>query len=145
MCAEIANGEYTHMFTNSEIALSKKCKQFILVCFYFTKRLCLLAVDEIHLVEEWDKDFQPMYMEIEKIQKRIPYHVLLLGVSVMLTKNAQIRVAEKAGFLPNYCLLETSFDCLEIMQIHWFMEHTRSNCFDLQFVLPPEAKEAKDI
>lgn len=25
------------------------------------------------------------------------------------------------------------------------MEYTRSSCLDLQFVLPPEAKEAKDI
>ena len=31
------------------------------------------------------------------------------------------------------------------MQIHYFMHYSRSSCLDLQFVLSPEAKEAKDI
>ena len=52
MLAEIANGRYTHVFTSPEMALSKKFKQFILNRSFFTKRLCLLAIDEIHLVEE---------------------------------------------------------------------------------------------
>ena len=108
--AEIANGGYTHVFTSPEIALSKKFKQFILDCSSFTERLFLLAVDKIHLVEEWDKDFRPMYAEIEKIRKRIFCHVPLLGVSPTVTKNVQTRVAEKAGFLSNYCLLQTFFD-----------------------------------
>ena len=57
MLVEIANRGYTHVFTSLEIALSKKFKQFILDCSSFTKRFCMLAVDEIHLVEEWGKDF----------------------------------------------------------------------------------------
>ena len=52
---------------------------------------------------------------------------------------------EKAGFLPNYRLLQTSLNRPEIMQIHRFMEHPKSSCLDLQFILPTEAKEAKDI
>lgn len=116
--AEISNGGYTHVFTSPERALSRKFKQFILDRSSFTKRLCLLAINEIHLVEEWGKDFRPMYAEIEKIRKRIPCHVPLLGISATLTKNNQTRVAEKAGFLPNYRLLQTSLDRLEIMQIH---------------------------
>lgn len=60
-------------------------------------------------------------------------------------KKRPIRVVEKAGFLPNYRLLQTSLDRPEIMQIHCFMDHPRSSCLDLQFVLPPEAREAKDI
>lgn len=143
--AEIANGGYSHVFSSPGIALLKKFKQNILDCSSFTKRLCLLAVDEIHLVEEWGKDFRPMYAEIEKVQKRIPCHVSLLGVSVTLTKIVRQRVVERAGFLPNYQLLQTSLDHPEIMQIHCFMNHSRSSCLDLQFVLPPEAKEAKNM
>ena len=141
--AEIANGGYTHIFTSPEIALSKKFKQNILDRHSFTERLCLLAVDEIHLVEEWVKDFRPMYAEIEKVRKRIPCHVPLLGVSATLTKSVCTRVVEKAGFLPNYRLLQTSLDRLEIMQIHRFMEHPRSSCLDLQFVLPHRPKRRK--
>lgn len=108
--ADIANGGYSHVFTSPEIALSKKFKQNILYRFLFPERLCLLAVDEIHLVGEWGKDFRPMYAEIEKIRKRIPCHVPLLGVSATLTKNVRTRVVERAGFLPNYRLSQTSLD-----------------------------------
>lgn len=118
MLAEIANGRYTYIFTSPEIALSKKFKQNILDCHSFNKHLYFLAVDKIHLVEEWDKDFQPMYAEIEKVWKRIPCYVSLLEVSVTLTKSIYIRVIEKAAFLPNYSLLQTFFDCPEIMQIY---------------------------
>ena len=86
-----------------------------------------------------------MYAEIEKVQKRIPCHVPLLGVSATLTKNVRQKVVERAGFLPNYWLLQTSLDCPEIMQIHCFMDYFMSSCLDLQFVFPPKAKEAKDI
>ena len=40
-----------------EIALSKKFKANILDNPRFARRLCLLAIDEIHLVEEWGKSF----------------------------------------------------------------------------------------
>lgn len=143
--AEIANGRYSHVFTSSEIALLKKFKQNILNCSFFTKRLCLLAVDKIHLVKEWSKNFRPMYAEIEKVQKRIPCHVLFLGVSAMLTKNVRQKVVERAGFPPNYWLLQTSLDYPKIMQIYCFMDYSRSSCLDFQFLLSPEAKEAKNI
>lgn len=143
--AEIANGESTHIFTSLEIVLSKKFTQNILDRHFFTEHLCLIAIDEIYLIEEWGKDFRPMYLEIEKIQKRIPCHVLLLGVSATLTKSVCTRVVEKADFLPNYYLLQTSLDHPEIMQIHRFMEHLRSSCLDLQFVILQQAKKPKDI
>ena len=142
---DIAQGGYTHVFTSPEIALSKKFKNCILDQTSFTDRLCLLAVDEIHLVEEWGKNFRPMYAEIEKVRKRIPCHVPLLGVSATLTKSVRSRVLEKAGFLPNYHLMQTSLDRPEIMQIHRFMEYPKSSCLDLQFILPPVAKKAGDI
>lgn len=49
---EIARGNYTHVFTSPEIALSKKFKKNVLDHHLFSDRPCLLAVDEIHLIEE---------------------------------------------------------------------------------------------
>ena len=82
---EIARGHYTHVFTSPEIALSKKFKKNILDQHLFTDWLCLLAVDEIHFVEEWGRQFRPPYAEIEKVQKKIPNDVPLVGVSATLT------------------------------------------------------------
>lgn len=50
---EAAKGGYTHIFTSPEIALFKQFKKHVLDDTEFTDRLCLLAIDEIHLVDQW--------------------------------------------------------------------------------------------
>lgn len=52
---KIARGYYTHVFTRPEIVLWKKFKKNVLDQYLFSDRLCLLAVDEIYLVEERGK------------------------------------------------------------------------------------------
>ena len=52
---QVVKGDYTHIFTSPKIALSKKFKKNILDDPEFTARLCLLTVDEIHLVNQWWK------------------------------------------------------------------------------------------
>lgn len=111
----------------------------------FAQRISLLAIDEIHLVEEWGKSFCSLYAEIEKIRTRIPHHVPLLGVSATLTKIKRLRILDKAGFCEDYQLMQTSLDRPEIQQIHYFIKHTKSNLLDLQFILSPKAMHAKDI
>ena len=113
-----AKGGYTHIFTSPEIALSKEFKTNILDDPKFTDWLCFLAIDEIHLVHQWGKAFRPLYAKIEKVQKRIPCDIPLLGVSAILTKRAQTEILDKAGFRTGYHLMQTLLDRLEIMQIH---------------------------
>ena len=103
------------IFTSPEIALSKKFKKNVLDQSSFTDRLCLLAIDEIHLVDQWGQSFKPLDAEIEKLRKRIPCHVHLLGVSATLTKSTRSRILDKVGFLPNYKLTQTSLDRPEII------------------------------
>lgn len=141
----IATEGYTHVFTSPEIALSKKFKANVLDNRCFSDRLSLLAIDEKYLVEEWSKSFRPLYTEIDKVRKRMPNNVPLLGVSATLTKKMRLRILNKVGFRDNYRLMQTSLDRPEIQQIHQFMRHTRASCLDLQFILPPQALSAKDI
>ena len=110
----ITRQNYTHVFTSPEIALWKKFKANVLDDPRFSSRLSLLAIDEIHLVEEWGKSFRPLYAEIEKAQKRIPPQVPLLEVSATLTKSARLRILSKAGFRDDYKLMQTSLDRPEI-------------------------------
>lgn len=141
----IARQNYTHVFTSPEIALSKKFKANVLDDSRFASRLSLLAIDEIHLIEEWGKSFRPLYAEIEKVRKRIPPSVPLLGVSATLTKAARLQVLAKAGFRDEYKLMQTSLDRPEIEQIHRFMVHPKSSLLDLQFILPKTATQANAI
>ncbi|MCJ1471297.1 hypothetical protein MMC07_009945 [Pseudocyphellaria aurata] len=138
-------GGYTHMFTSPEIALSKQFKDEILARQEFTDRLCLLAIDEIHLTDEWGQKFRPLYAEISKVRKRIPCQVPLLGVSATLTKRVQKIAIEKAGYLPNYRLMQTLLDRPEIMQIHCSMQYPKASCLDLQLIFPEAASQARDI
>ena len=69
----------------------------------------------------------------------------MLGVSATLTKRVRSQVLARAGFQADYKLMQTSLDRQEIMQIHRFMNHSKSSCLDLQFLLPQSAKKAKDI
>lgn len=86
-----------------------------------------------------------MYAEIEKIQKKILYHIFLVSVSATLTKSIQSQVFEKIGFFSNYYLMQTSFDRLKIMQIYRFMEYPKSSCLDLQFIFLLIAKKIRNI
>ena len=110
----IGSQDYTHVFTSPKIALSKKFKVNILDNSRFARRLFLLAIDKIYLVEEWRKSFRPLYAEIGKVWKCIPSHVPLLGVSAMLTKDMRLCILSKAGFQDEYHLMQTSLNRLEI-------------------------------
>ena len=142
---KIANKGYTHVFTSPEIALSKMFKQHVLDQHQFTDRLCFLAINKIHLVEEWGKSFRPLYADEQKVRKRISCHVPLLGVSATLTKKTLLTVIDKARFLSTHWLMRTSLNRPEIMQIHRFMQHPKGSCLDLQFVYSRSASEARDI
>lgn len=66
-------------------------------------------------------------------------------MSATLTKATQSWVIEKAGFTSKYKLMQTSLDRPEIMQMHRFIQHSKASCLDLQFILPKNTKQAKDI
>lgn len=111
----IVKGKYIYIFTNSGIALSKQFKNSVLDWIFFTDYFTLLAIDKIHLVEEWDNNFQLIYCKIKKVYKKIPCYVSLLDISAILTKSIQTRVVEKTDYFSNYHLMQTSLDWSEII------------------------------
>lgn len=52
MQKSIKSQNYTHVFTNIEIALSKKFKTNVLDHLWFAQYLSFVATNEIHLVEK---------------------------------------------------------------------------------------------
>lgn len=87
MLENIAQKNYIYIFTSLEIVFLKKFKNCILDQTFFINCLYLFIINEIHLIEEWDKNFQSIYAEIEKVQKRIPCYIFLLYISATLTKS----------------------------------------------------------
>lgn len=82
----IACQQYNHVFTSLANALLKKFKANVLDDPRFSSYLSLLAIDKIYLIEEWSKNFWPIYAKIEKVKKRIPPQVPPLGVFATLIK-----------------------------------------------------------
>lgn len=64
---KIVKKNYIHVFISPKIALSKKFKTNVLNSFQFIDCLCLLAINKIYFVKKWDKNFWPLYVEIEKV------------------------------------------------------------------------------
>ena len=50
---EIQSGVYTHVLTSPEIAISNKEFRLVLQHPNVQQRLVLVAIDEVHLVEDW--------------------------------------------------------------------------------------------
>lgn len=62
-----AKRSYTYIFISSEIDFFKKLKKNIFNDPEFTDQLCLLAIDKIHLVDQWEKAFRLLYAKIKKV------------------------------------------------------------------------------
>lgn len=58
---------YTYLFISLKIIFFKKFKKNIFDNPEFTDWLCLLAINEIDLDDQWEKAFHPLYTEIEKV------------------------------------------------------------------------------
>lgn len=101
----IVSQNYIHIFTSPKIALFKKFKANVLDHLRFTSRLNLLAMNKIYFIQEWGNTFWSPYSKIEKVQKRVPTHVFLLGLSGTLTKNMRFCILYKAGFWDDYWLI----------------------------------------
>ena len=56
---QVALRVYTYIFTSPEIVFSKKFKKNVLDISEFSDWLSLLAVNEVHLVDQWGKAFCP--------------------------------------------------------------------------------------
>lgn len=110
----IWSSDYTHIFTSPKIALFKKLKANILDNLCFARWLYLLAINEIYLIEEWGKNFQPLYVKIEEVKKCITLHIPLLGVFATLTRSMQLCILFKAEFKDEYHLIQTSLNQSEI-------------------------------
>lgn len=60
---------YTHVFISPEIALFKKFEKYILDQQFFINRICLFAINEIHLVDKWGKIFAQYMWKLKKFKR----------------------------------------------------------------------------
>ena len=97
---EIKQGAYTHVYISPETAVGNRFKE-VLDDMTFRSKLCMVAIDKIHLVHHWGQDgkgFQPEYGQINLFRERLPDHVPFFGYSATIDDKAMASIIKTVGF-----------------------------------------------
>ena len=101
------------LFTSREIATSRRFNDDILRFPGFSSRVCLLALDELHLVSEW-RNFRPEYYDLGILRTRLPEGIPFLGASATPDPTTLATVRDRCGFGNGTHVIKTALDRPEI-------------------------------
>lgn len=130
--------------TSPEIVMSTRFNKDVLQSSVFSSRLCLLAIDELHLVHEW-RNFRPEYYNLAILRLRLPEGIPFLGVSATIDTTILATVLDRCGFQANTRIIRTSLDRPEIFLQASSLQYSAQSMLDLQFLLPPTVNSAQSI
>ena len=115
----------------------------------FQKRLCLVFIDECHLVEEQGSGFRTCYKAIGDLRARLPTSTPWVAVSATLPPGQSFgRVTKSLGFQPHRYIHDSlPIDNTHICYIPQFFSHPVSGTafLDLSWIIPSTVKSAVDI
>ena len=132
------------VFTSPEIAISKWFNTDVLKHTSFSSKLCMLAVDEAHLVVDW-REFRPDYYDLGMIRARLPDGVPLFAASATLDQVTLSMVRDRCGFDANHRLIKITLNRPEIYIHVSPLLKPASGMLDLQWLLPRDVVAARDI
>ncbi|KAJ6041554.1 P-loop containing nucleoside triphosphate hydrolase protein [Penicillium canescens] len=130
----IMNGEFTHILLGPEIALSDKFAE-LLRHREFHQRLVLVAIDELHVVQQWGGDWRKHYSRIGVLRHRIDKRVPWFGTSATLDPTMLQDVIQLAGFQDEVEVMKTTIDRPDISLSIRRIEHSIASFHDLSFLL----------
>ena len=124
--------------------MSKAFNESVLRHPSFFQKLCLLAIDELHLVSEW-REFRKDYFALGVLRTRLPDGIPFLGASATLDPKTLAIVKESCRFGADTIVMRTSLDRPEIyIQVSQTTQPI-TRMLDLQHVLPKRASSSFDI
>ena len=132
------------VITSPEIAVSKLFHHDVLNAEVFRFRVSLLALDEVHLMEDWGKGFRTDYAKLGVLRTRLPSCVPVLGVSATLPFVTLASVIRRGRFR-NPKVHRHSIDRPEIYIQVEPLQNTKKSMLDLRFVLPEVVRGPLDI
>jgi hypothetical protein len=110
----------------------------------FREKLCCIAIDEVHLVDEW-KDFRNEYARIGWFRQVLPRDIPLFAASATLGPFVRERVRRSCNFRQSFYLIETSIDREEIFIGVYAMQCARNSFLDLSGILPDVVVTGEEI
>ena len=124
--------------------LSKRFNEHVLHHPQFYSKLCLLAIDECHLVEDW-KGFRPDYNMLGVLRSRLPDSTPLLGLTATLDPRMTPSILRACNFRDDVNIIRTPLDRPEIFIQCSVMTRPMNGMLDLQHLLPASIETSKDI
>ncbi|KAI9675480.1 MAG: hypothetical protein M1829_003284 [Trizodia sp. TS-e1964] len=135
----IVAGEFTHLLAGPEVLLSKEFAR-ILEEKRFQDRLVLVAIDELHIVEQWGSRFRPIYDQLRSLRVRISRSVPWFETSATLPADTLPLILASVGFNQDVYIHRTSVDRPDIWLDVRQMKHSETGGEDLLFLLEPFRK-----
>ena len=145
---EVLAGKWAVVIVSPEMLTTPGFNQ-VLTDRSFQQHLCLIFIDECHLVEEQGYDFRPCYKSIGLLRSRVPTHIPWVAVSATLPPGKTFDIVmDSLGFQANHYIHHTlPIDNTHICYIPKFLDYpTSSTTFlDLAWLIPPSAVSPEDI
>ena len=107
------SNKYTHLFISPEMVLSDWFRKY-LITPYFRSRLGLIAIDELHLVQQWGQSFRKEYAKLGALRFLTPDHCAWFGCSATLDPQTLSEVSKHTGFDSTVRVIRTDIDRPEI-------------------------------
>ena len=134
---DIASGLYTHVLVSPEILLNRSFKQHIWYCEAFMRRLCLIAIDEMHFITQWGvSGFRPHYARLHQLRTfTTERKISWFGTTATLEAAAVQLCRAGAGFESEVILKEP----IDRPEIFWEVKHVENekDFTDLKFLATP--------
>ena len=121
----IAHHWHHSIFTSSEYILLSKFDRDVIKNDNFRRIVIAMMIDEMHYIDDWDKDFRSKYFELNVLRTRLSFDVSYLDLFVTLDLDTLKIVREKSEF-HDCILMKTLIDRREInTHIMWMKSNLR--------------------
>jgi len=127
-----------------ETALSDKFAE-VLEHKEFQRRLVLVAIDEVHLVQKWGENWREHYSQIEVLRHRIDEKVPWFATSATLDTATLKAVRESAGFQKTIKVMKTPIDRPDISLSIRRIQHTLKSFHDLRFLIDDAIGSSREV
>lgn len=104
----------------------------------FRKRVCLLAVDEVHLLDTWGTSFRKAYHQIQFMRAQFELNLVMIAMTATLLPGEQTkRVSKFIGLRDHYHTVQQSNRRPEIQLLFRILSHGVENWefSDLRWVI----------
>ncbi|EDQ98673.1 uncharacterized protein LACBIDRAFT_298348 [Laccaria bicolor S238N-H82] len=147
MCHQrVSEGKHQIVLISPEMLLSKRFIDDVLRKKSFTSRVVSVVVDEAHVVSRWGAGFRKKYGELGMVQAFLPRGTPIVALSATLPPRIHTDVLNKLQFPKDgYTNLNVGNDRPNVSLVTRAIEHPMNTYADLDFVIPGDITDPKDI